>query len=95
MVKTAADSNNPQDVRVIKKLDGGDKFLAFQRIGAVAGVTVTNTLLLGYIGYYLDSLYNTKPLLLIIGIVIAFPISQYMIYKILKSVISKRFPDLK
>jgi len=40
-----------------------------------------------FLGKYLDGLLYTKPWLFITGIVIAFPISQYMIYYRLK----KRF----
>ena len=41
--------------------------------------------LIGGLGYYLDYTLATKPWFMIAGIVIAFPLSQYLIYRRLKS----------
>ena len=52
--------------------------------------TVTILVIVGlfaFLGKYLDNLLGTRPWLFISGIVIAFPISQYLIYYRLK----KRF----
>ncbi|MFA5270380.1 MAG: AtpZ/AtpI family protein [Patescibacteria group bacterium] len=49
--------------------------------------TVTILIIVGlfaFLGRYLDNLLGTRPWLFITGIVVAFPISQYAIYRRLK-----------
>lgn len=55
---------------------------------AEATLTILVTVgVLAFLGKYLDGVFNTKPWLFIAGIVIAFPLSQYAVYRQLK----KRF----
>ncbi len=50
----------------------------------VALITVTVMGTLSLIGYQLDSVYQTKPAFLIVGLVMAFPLSQLVVYRWVK-----------
>ncbi len=43
--------------------------------------TVGTIAVLGGLGYWIDSQFGTKPMAFIIGLVVAFPLSQIMVYK--------------
>lgn len=50
-----------------------------------ASYTLGMTALMGGIGYGLDRLLDTDPKLLIAGLIIAYPLTQYTLYKKLKA----------
>ena len=50
----------------------------------VALITVTVMGGLSFLGYQLDAVYQTKPAFLIVGLVMAFPLSQLVVYKWVK-----------
>jgi F0F1-type ATP synthase assembly protein I len=52
--------------------------------------TVGTIAILGGLGYWLDTVLNTKPLIFIIGLVVAFPLSQVMVYRKTKQFANKK-----
>ncbi|MDF2378682.1 MAG: AtpZ/AtpI family protein [Candidatus Gracilibacteria bacterium] len=58
----------------------------------VAFINIVTIGLLGFGGYQIDLLYNTKPMMTLLGVVIAFPLSQYAVFKWVKS---KYLPHVK
>jgi len=46
-----------------------------------ASYTVGNVIIFGGIGYLLDKKFDTAPVLLIIGVVISYPLTQYLLYR--------------
>lgn len=59
----------------------------------VIGTTVVIMAALGGAGYLLDKALNTQPILMVAGIVIAFPIIQFVIYKTFRNVTNKLRKD--
>lgn len=55
----------------------------------VLGITIGTMAILGGIGYLLDKQLNTYPTVFIIGLFIAFPITQLAIYKTFKKLSKK------
>ena len=65
-------------------------FHHLQRLGVVTGITLSNILVFGGIGYWLDKTYGTKPWILIAGLILAFPLSQFEIYKVMKEIMTRK-----
>lgn len=51
---------------------------------SVVVLTIGGIALFGFIGYYLDQYFNTKPALLFTFIVLSMPPTQYVLYKRIK-----------
>ena len=52
----------------------------------VAAITLGSILIFSGGGFLLDMQIGTKPLFLILGLVVSFPLSQYIIYRTFRSV---------
>jgi F0F1-type ATP synthase assembly protein I len=50
----------------------------------VTSLTLTVTLLFAGFGYLLDYLLNTKPVFLLIFLIVSFPVIQYLLYRYVK-----------
>lgn len=48
-------------------------------------IVLTTVAILAFLGRYLDGIMGTRPWLFISGVVVAFPISQYLVYRSLKN----------
>lgn len=54
-------------------------------IGITAMYTLVSIALFGGVGTYLDYIFNIKPVGMVIGLIISFPITQYFLYKKVKN----------
>ena len=50
----------------------------------VSLITLSITISMAFLGFLLDSYLKTKPLFLILFLVVSFPITQYLLYKYVK-----------
>jgi len=50
----------------------------------VSLITLFNTLVFTGLGFFLDNIFQTKPLFLIIFVLASFPLTQYILYKYIK-----------
>ncbi|MBP9828062.1 hypothetical protein KBC55_02800 [Patescibacteria group bacterium] len=60
------------------------KFVTLKHRAVVFGITVLGVGLLGGIGYILDWQFETRPLFLIIGVILSFPLVQLAIVRQLR-----------
>lgn len=56
----------------------------------IATVTITCMAIFGGFGYLLDTIFDTKPVLLIAGLGIGFPVTQIVLIKILKNFVKNQ-----
>jgi len=68
--------------------------LAFFVGSYTAGSILGPLLIFGGIGFFLDKIFNTRPLILIIGVLVAFLATNFLIYKKLKKMM-KQFDNAK
>jgi len=54
----------------------------FQMIWRVSAITVSTMAILGGVGYLLDKAIGKFPLFMAIGLMIAFPLSQFIVYRV-------------
>lgn len=69
-------------------------FNHIRRFSLVITTTLVIVLTLIGLGYYLDTLLDTKPWLLLIGLIASFPIAQIAVYKKMKQYTQKEFDRL-
>ena len=50
----------------------------------VSLITLANTLAFTLLGIFLDSFFNTKPVILITLLLLSFPLTQYILYRFIK-----------
>jgi F0F1-type ATP synthase assembly protein I len=50
----------------------------------ITSITVLTTIIFAFLGYFLDNVFNSKPLYLIISLVISFPVLQFILYRFVK-----------
>ncbi len=70
------------------------EFLEFnhmQRLAIVSGVTVGTIIAAGAIGYYLDTVFGTKPWLLVVFVLLSFPLTQYLLIRKMKKFADKEY----
>ena len=60
------------------------KKIAINSFVNVFKINILFILLFGLVGYYLDTFFDTKPIILIISIMISMPLSIFVIYKKIK-----------
>ena len=60
------------------------KKIAINSFVNVFKINILFILLFGLVGYYLDNFFDTKPIILIISIMISMPLSIFVIYKKIK-----------
>ncbi|MBU0721998.1 AtpZ/AtpI family protein [Patescibacteria group bacterium] len=59
-------------------------------MAAYSGTSILGPLLLiGGVGYFLDKMFNTNPILLIVSVIIAFIVTNILLYKKVKVLINK------
>lgn len=58
----------------------------------VALISIGFIVLFGFIGFQLDILLGSKPILMLLGLVISFPVSQIVLYK---WIVTKYIPQKK
>ncbi|KKP38747.1 MAG: hypothetical protein UR28_C0013G0002 [Candidatus Peregrinibacteria bacterium GW2011_GWF2_33_10] len=69
-----------------------DKYFKSKRLQAsmyTFSITLSNVAFFSFLGYLVDKYFPTEPYGLIVGIVISFPIGQFMVYKKLKQLLKK------
>lgn len=55
----------------------------------VSLVTLINTLIFFLVGYLLDSIFNSSPILTIVFLIISYPVLQLILYKYVRKIIRK------
>lgn len=61
------------------------KELAIAMFYYTAGSIIGPLLIFGFLGYLLDKVFGTRPILLVIGVLIAFVISNVLLFKKIKN----------
>lgn len=76
------------------KGDMTTKQLAFGMMSYSAGSILGPLIFFGFIGYLLDKYFDTKPVFIIIGVLVAFVITNVLILKKVNK-LSKKFNDVE
>jgi len=70
-------------------------FNHIQRFATVSGITLGSILAFAGLGYWIDTLLDTKPWFLLIGMIISFPLTQIMLIRKMKSMAPKKKESTK